>query len=603
MEATVLPLSWPAGFDPIDHKRFETNARTLRYQALGRACRAARINKLYVAHHADDQAETVLMRLANNRLRSGMQDMQPIEWIPECFGIHGVSHSGSCREDLLPEHMPFPIEDGGVRILRPLLGFDKSRLIATCECHGVIWAEDKTNHLQTYTSRNAIRHMLKNHQLPAALSIKSLVDISLHMQKRVHRHKDRAQLLLGKCLKQLDLQAGSLLMRFPPFQELLDRPIKTRSDVNEAKNTANYLLAGVGQLIAPRETPPLGELVATVGNIWPEFAELEDTNSPHAGFSGNKTNYCIYGIWWRKWNRPSPFQRSSQKSHSSAHPHSHEWFLTRQPLEHHRTGVSSGAIQYPSRNLSLKPSNEGEDEYRLFDGRWWLSIQNHCTDVLTLRLFTKEDIHHIPSLHNARRSGPSPERFIATALSLLKPADLRFTLPAVFRHNKITKEETLVGFPTLDVSMGQLGYPKDVCSWQVRYKKVELSTKQMGASVVRGITHAMIEKEMAKFDKNFESPPSLPRKREAAVKKVAKDKGTTRKIEAGIMQGHKRMVRGQAVQGSHEAGPGTAGKKPTAQAKTIPLVPVAESQRQGWSEKREGGGYNIRWGDFKDRFS
>lgn len=603
MEATVLPLSWPDGFDPVDHKRFETDARTLRYQALGRACRAARINKLCVAHHADDQAETVLMRLANNRLRSGLQAMQPIEWIPECFGIHGVSHSGAYRKSPLLEHMPFPIEDGGVRILRPLLGFDKSRLIATCKQHGVAWAEDKTNHLQTYTSRNAIRHMLKNHQLPAALSTKSLVDISLHMQKRVHRHKDQAQRLLGKCLKQLDLQAGSLLVRFPPFQELLDRPIKTRSDVNEAKNTANYLLAGVGQLIAPRETPPLGELVATVGNIWPEFAELEDANSPHAGFSGNKTNYCIYGIWWRKWDRPSPFQRFSQKSNSSVHSHSHEWFLTRQPLEHHRTGASSNAIQYPPHDLSLNSSDEEGDAYRLFDGRWWLNIQNHSADVLTLRLFTKEDLRHIPSLHNARRSGPCPERWIATALSLLKPADLRFTLPAVFRRDTVTKEETLVGFPTLDVSMRQLRYPKDVCSWRVRYKKVELSTKQIGASVVRGITHAMIEKEMARFDKNPESSPSLSREGEVAMKKVTEGKGTKSKFVTGTVQGHRHTVRKQNAQDSEEARPMRIEKKTTAQAKTIPLVPVAELQGRGWSAKREGGGHSIRWEDFKNRFS
>lgn len=568
MKASVLPLSWPAGVDPFDRKNFETNARTLRYQALGRACQAARIRKLFLAHHADDQAETVLMRLANNRLRSGLQAMQPVEWIPECFGMHGVSHSGNCQSnDREPfRRMPFPVESGGVRMLRPLLGFEKSRLIATCEHHGVAWAEDKTNHLQTYTSRNAIRHVLKKHELPVALSIKSLVNLSLHMQKRVNGHQSRTRHLLDKCHKKLDIQSGRLFIRFPAFSSLLPvdaaHPL-TQSDWNEAKNTAYCLLEQVGQLITPQENAPLGGLAATVENIWPEFQDLEDSDMSQHGASA-KTNYCIYSIWWRKSDRPSLF-------YAFRKTHPREWMLTRQPLENHRPDTSPESIQYPPSHMPLTtkdllpiPKNVPTDGYHLFDGRWWISIKNYSTDVLTLRIFTKDDLAAVRNskrISSTEHNGLRPERFVDAALSLLKPADLRFTLPAVFRRDSVTKEETLVGFPTLNVSMGQLGCPEDICSWRVRYKKVNLSPEALSMSVVPGITHNMIQNELYK-------------------------------IETSAKNMRQRAAGASAAQ--HAA-------KWTRKPVKTPIIPVAESHRHGRSVKRGGGGYNMNWEDIKFR--
>ena len=43
-------------------------------------------------------------------------------------------------------------------------------------------------------------------------------------------------------------------------------------------------------------------------------------------------------------------------------------------------------------------------------------------------------------------------------------------------------------------------------------------------------------------------------------------------------------------------------RRNTSQEKTIPIIPVAESKRHGRSEKRNGGGYDIKWEDFKNRF-
>lgn len=576
MKASVLPLSWPADFDPLDHKHFETDARVLRYQALGRACHDAGIHSLMVAHHADDQAETVLMRFASGRLRLGLQAMKPTEWIPECHGLHGISHSGvvhSSFESPQLEHLPFPVESGGVKILRPLLDFSKARLLATCKHRDVAWAEDKTNMLQTYTSRNAVRHMMKHHKLPAALSIESLVDASSHMQQRVATHKEEAERLFHECQIQLDIQAGSLLIRFPTFRRLITHLLYTRkptdkftrSDLIYVRNSATYLLARVGQLVSPREDPPLAELAASVGNIWPEFKELEETDL--TGSRKNTFSYCVYGVWWRKWaGSIGAVEEEGKRSQNNM-----DWYLTRQPKEN-RPGAS-GVIVYPPSHVipitqsDLSASNRpANGEFQLFDNRWWINIKNNCTDELRLRFFTKDDYNILRARDTETKS---PSRAF-TALSLLTTADLRVNnLPAVFRVNPETNAETFIGFPTLDVSRHYFGHHKNVCTWRVRYKKIHLGAKDIAAIVVPGVTRELIEQKEGKLTR------SLANKKPRDLKRAE-----------WVEQNKKRQSEKRA----------SAGKE-----KGVPLVPVAESKRKGRSEKREDGGYEIKWEDVGNR--
>lgn len=588
-----MPLTWPADFDVLDHKRFETNARTLRYQALGRACRANGITDLLVAHHADDQAETVMMRLASNRLRSGLQAMQPLEWIPECHGIYGVSHSGTTQDYPHHDHAweprgdrrqaqgaKLPIETGGVRILRPLLEFGKSRLIATCQQHGVAWAEDKTNQLQTLTSRNAVRHILKNYKLPVALSIQSLVDTSSYMRTRVNMHKFKAHDLLRECSKQLDLQTGSLLIQFPPFHKLFGNTVEsikrklrlhqlTPDEWNFARNTAICLLAQTSQMVSPKNNPSPGELASTVAHIWNEFNHPEMTET-----------YCAHGIWWRKWDKPlHGNSNSSKRTYSGQQSPGHvdrQWLLTRQPLEKHRAAVPSAMIQYPpspslpvTQGESHAPTNSKLD-FQLFDSRWWIHVENRSPDDLILRHFRMDDLTRMASRKEAMHSGP--ERYATVALSMLKPADLRFTLPALFRRDKLTNEEKLIGFPTLDISTGQLGYPKDICSWRVHYKKLDcdaaLDSNIADTCSFRegaGVSHRMIEREIARLSRT--RPDTDPSSRDAFDDHAAFPSSTD------------KIVR---------------------RPRTSRFAPSAESRRHGRSEKGKRGGYKVKWEDLED---
>lgn len=95
-------------------------ARAARYALMADAIRAEHetggpLRCLVTAHHADDQAETLLMRLARGSGASGLAGMRPRS------------------------------ERRGLTIVRPLLGVTKDRLIATLQALGGQWIDDPSN--------------------------------------------------------------------------------------------------------------------------------------------------------------------------------------------------------------------------------------------------------------------------------------------------------------------------------------------------------------------------------------------------------------------------------------------------------------------------
>jgi tRNA(Ile)-lysidine synthase len=90
-------------------------ARTARYGLLFEACRERGILHLLVAHHADDQAETVAMRAARGSGPDGLAGMAAL------------------------------VEQRHARLLRPLLAVPRVRLTATLEARGVTWIDDPSN--------------------------------------------------------------------------------------------------------------------------------------------------------------------------------------------------------------------------------------------------------------------------------------------------------------------------------------------------------------------------------------------------------------------------------------------------------------------------
>ena len=110
-------------------------ARYARYELLAQAASRAGFAHILTAHTLDDQAETVLFRLARG---SGI------------FGLTGMAHAA-----------PLPLD--GVReifLVRPLLHVAKARLIATLKAARVAFAEDPSNRDPRFTRARLRRDLM-----------------------------------------------------------------------------------------------------------------------------------------------------------------------------------------------------------------------------------------------------------------------------------------------------------------------------------------------------------------------------------------------------------------------------------------------------------
>ena len=107
----------------------EDAARRVRYEALRDIARRGGASRLALAHTADDQAETVLMRLIRG---AGLT------------GLTGIPRTRPLQE---------------IVVIRPLLGFWRSELLAYLAHHQLTYCEDPTNRDPAFL-RNRIRTQL-----------------------------------------------------------------------------------------------------------------------------------------------------------------------------------------------------------------------------------------------------------------------------------------------------------------------------------------------------------------------------------------------------------------------------------------------------------
>lgn len=105
-------LRWQAA---KPQSNIQAAARAARYRLLGDWCRTNGVLHLLVAHTIEDQAETVLLRLGRGS------------------GLDGLAG------------MPAVREDRGCRIIRPLLGVDRTSLRILLTVRGQDWIEDPAN--------------------------------------------------------------------------------------------------------------------------------------------------------------------------------------------------------------------------------------------------------------------------------------------------------------------------------------------------------------------------------------------------------------------------------------------------------------------------
>jgi len=126
-----------------EHKTINSNvqnkAREARYELLIKFCQKNDINHLFVGHHFDDQAETVLMNIFRGT------------------GIDGLVGMRSTREDR------------EVKILRPLLSLTKKMIEDYLSVKKVSYISDPSNYNENFT-RVQVRKLLSSKVVPQDLT-------------------------------------------------------------------------------------------------------------------------------------------------------------------------------------------------------------------------------------------------------------------------------------------------------------------------------------------------------------------------------------------------------------------------------------------------
>lgn len=121
VDVPLLAREWGVGI--------EAAGRRARYDFLAQVAKRLDIACVAVAHHAEDQAETLLMHIARGSGLRGLRGMRPVSTLP--------GHSD-------------------IRLLRPLLGCSRADIEAYCAQHKLTYCTDASNSDTRYR-RNFIR--------------------------------------------------------------------------------------------------------------------------------------------------------------------------------------------------------------------------------------------------------------------------------------------------------------------------------------------------------------------------------------------------------------------------------------------------------------
>ncbi|KAE8358027.1 PP-loop family-domain-containing protein [Aspergillus caelatus] len=483
IKSEILELIWPEStMSPSKVTAFETHARRLRFQALGKACRDRQIEALLMGHHQDDTVETTLWRLCTGAKGAGLAGIPEVTRIPECHGIYGVSESGSSYtvpSGPQPSRNDTIVSTGGILICRPLLPFPKSSLLATCHENSIPYVSDPTNFDPTLTPRNAIRSLLAENKLPKALQGPSILSLINSSQSLLRNSTSLSNTLLTSCkINQLNLPAGTITLTFP------SKPIDPTSFLNTVPNNANtktkakdndkenqrihqikcLTLRRITDLLAPfpENHFPLRSFESFTDLVFP----TQDQPEPK-----QRKPFTLGGVMFQ----PVKTKGDQDTISTEADPSTkgdNTWLLSRQPFMRNR--LPTLRVEVPASGLSACYTS-----WKLWDNRFWVRFSitpeqgSHGTGVevaqetskeevisLLVRPFQPSDLQAIRRVVYERGGRSEKKKRVDPALVGLldqlgkeAPGQTRFSLPlVVIEKGSCGFEYDLpVGLPTLDL--------------------------------------------------------------------------------------------------------------------------------------------------------
>ena len=394
----------------------------------------------------------------------GLTGIKDHSEIPECYGIHGVHESGgldsasieesiehntlSGKPDVLGHHSlanwksQLIPETGGVRVYRPLLGFSKERLIATCKANNVEWFEDHTNKDRTLTKRNAIRHIRATYSLPKALNKPALLDLSKRMKEQEQRRKEILEEWLISCrISSMDLHVGVVQVRFAELNQFKDLPSWPEETAGQI---AAELLRRIIMLVTPHEHVSISSLHGAVSRLFPELSDKE----PRAA------SFTVCGLYFQ------PIHRDTIHADEHGNERKPTWHISRQPF---------GSNEVGKHVLAFPPTPQAIwSPWQLFDGRYWIRIKINSSSTVLVQPLS-------PAQWPRFRAELGQQRI--RALDIVKekaPDGTRYTVPSLVLRNEDVnekKEDRVVALPSLGICLPEIEERKEV-EFEVRYKKI-----------------------------------------------------------------------------------------------------------------------------------
>ena len=145
-----------AGYAAENGLSIEMAARELRYRWFGELCQEHGYAAVAVAHHADDNAETLVLNMVRGAGLKGLTGMKPVSPLPlqQKPGHAGLDASRHPVLDVSRHPRP---DRGSLYVLRPLLTFTRKQIEGHVFAWKVPYREDSTNSSVEYR-RNSIRH-------------------------------------------------------------------------------------------------------------------------------------------------------------------------------------------------------------------------------------------------------------------------------------------------------------------------------------------------------------------------------------------------------------------------------------------------------------
>ncbi|KAL5364103.1 hypothetical protein BJX96DRAFT_129165 [Aspergillus floccosus] len=536
----ILELSWPPD-TPIT--AFETHARRLRFQALGKACRDHQIEALLMGHHQDDNIETTLWRLCTGARGAGLAGVPSMTRIPECHGLYGVSESGSYTT-LKPKRMrarsfhvsptnelqalpddststvagdtrasPVLMSSGGILICRPLLDFPKARLLATCHENNVPYVSDPTNFDPTLTPRNAIRSLISARKLPRALQAPSILSLIRSSQSLLQHSTNASNQLLQTCTAlDTNLPTGTIAIRFPSA----DKSTRATESLppHRTHQIQTLTLRRITELVSPfpENHFPLRSFEKFTHHVFPsQPADSNSSPSPPA----KRHAFTLGGVLFQPLHWPA--QSPSADNGST-------WLLSRQPYMRNRLPLLQCEISIPAQEKkpSDATSQEPEPQYTpwtLWDNRYWFrfaatptnaagspdisgmeSDPNNSPKVsVVIRPFHQSDLQAVRRAvrENQVRMGTSTKTKDPTLTAYLvrlaraAPGQVRFTLPLleVIETDSLGVEHRVpLALPTLGLWLPRMrdslpASTRWTVQWEWMYKMVDMEPLRLICSL------------------------------------------------------------------------------------------------------------------------